>query len=501
MSALPASAAVGVIGAGTMGAGIAQVAAQAGHPVLLYDAAEGAAERGRAGIKAALDRRVAKGRLAAADADAVLARIALAGRPEDLAPARLVIEAVVERLDVKQAVLGRVEAAAGDEIILASNTSSLSITAIAAGLRRPRRLVGMHFFNPAPVMELVEVVSGAATDPGVAATVHATAAAWGKAPVHARSTPGFIVNRVARPFYAEALRVVQEGAADPATVDAVMTECGGFRMGPFALMDLIGHDVNYAVTASVFAAFHHDRRYAPSLVQKELVEAGWLGRKSGRGFYSYAEGASAPPPATAPAAPPPGAVVVHGATPLDERIAASGLAPDRAAGDGAIRVDGVLLRPSDGRMATEVAAAQGCADVAVYDLALDMAGARRIAVAVAEQSAPGTAAKAAGFFQGLGLDVSPVADTPGLIVTRTVAALANEAAEAVLHGVATPADIDLAMTKGVNYPRGPLAWAEEIGLAKLLAVLENLFAATRDERYRPSLLLRRKALGGTRFHG
>jgi len=229
-----------------------------------------------------------------AERNALLARISIVDELAGLASAALVIEAIVEKLEVKQQVFAELENLCGDDVILASNTSSLSITAIGAGLVRPERLVGMHFFNPAPIMKLVEVVSGLATDSEVAASIFATAENWGKLAVHACSTPGFIVNRVARPFYAEGLRLLQEGAADVATIDAILRDCGGFRMGPFELMDLIGHDVNYAVTESVHAACYGDQRFTPSLLQKELVDGGFLGIKSGRGFYQHGDGAEKP---------------------------------------------------------------------------------------------------------------------------------------------------------------------------------------------------------------
>lgn len=501
-SPLPVSATVAVIGAGTMGAGIAQVAAAAGHPVILFDAAPNAAARGKDGVADQLAKRVEKGRLSASDRDALLNRITLADSVEDLSGAALVIEAIVERLEVKQEIFGTMERLCGDDVILASNTSSLSLTAIGAGLTRPDRLVGMHFFNPAPVMELVEVVSGVATAPEVAATLHATATAWGKSPVHARNTPGFIVNRVARPFYAEGLRILSEQAADVATIDAVMRECGGFRMGPFQLMDLIGNDVNYAVTASVFSAYYQDARFLPSLLQKDLVDAGWLGRKSGRGFYDYAADAPQPSPATAAPAPLPYDVVADANAPLLARLQSHGvpLEVEEDAEDFAISFDGVFLLPCDGATATEVATAEGLTDVVVYDLALDYEQATRIAIAVADQASPGTREKAVGLLQAAGFAVSVVDDVPGLIVTRTVAMLANEAADAVLQGVAAPADVDTAMTKGVNYPRGPLAWAETVGLDRIHDILSALFETYHEDRYRPSALLRRKVLGGTRFH-
>ncbi|WMR32435.1 3-hydroxyacyl-CoA dehydrogenase, partial [Metapseudomonas otitidis] len=297
MPALPQTSLVAVIGAGAMGAGIAQVAAQAGHPVRLYDNRPGAAAQAVDGIDRQLGRLVEKGKLDAAERQAIVARLQPAEALEALADARLVIEAIVENLEIKRALLQQLEALCSPTCILASNTSSLSITALAAGLAHPGRVIGLHFFNPAPLMALVEVVSGLASDPALADALYATARAWGKQPVHTRSTPGFIVNRVARPFYAESLRLLQEGAADCATLDALMREAGGFRMGAFELTDLIGHDVNYAVTCSVFDAYYGDFRFQPSLIQKELVDAGRLGRKSGRGFYDYTEGAQRPTPA------------------------------------------------------------------------------------------------------------------------------------------------------------------------------------------------------------
>lgn len=500
MTALPTSTVIAVIGAGTMGAGIAQVAAAAGHSVLLYDAMDGAAAKGRDGVAKTLSKRVASGKMDQAEYDALIGRIALADSLAALAPAGLVIEAIVERLDVKQSVFSQLEDLCGPEVILATNTSSLSVTAIGAGLKRPDRLVGMHFFNPAPLMALVEVISGIATDPAIAQAIYATAAAWGKKPVLAKSTPGFIVNRVARPFYAEAQRVYQEGAASPATIDAVMRDCGGFRMGPFELMDLIGHDVNFAVTNSVFDAYFKDERFLPSLVQKDLVDAGWLGRKTGRGFYDYADGAEQPQPHTAAPAPAPQSVQVQGVVALTALLDAKGVAYTRDGGEGTLTVDGVLLLPSDGRMASEVAFEENETEVVVYDLALDWLTAKRVAIAAADQASPQALTTATGFFQSLGLAVSVVEDVAGLIVTRTVAMLANEAADAVLQQVASAADVDLAMTKGVNYPRGPLAWAEEIGLDAVLFTLESLFETFKEDRYRPSALLRRKVMGGTRFY-
>jgi 3-hydroxybutyryl-CoA dehydrogenase len=372
----------------------------------------------------------------------------------------------------------------------------------------------MHFFNPVPLMPLVEVISGLATDPRAAQSVFATAAAWGKTPVHAASTPGFIVNRCARPFYGEALRLLAERAAEPATIDAVMREAGGFRMGPFELMDLIGHDVNFAVTCSVWEASFRDPRYTPSALQGELVAAGFLGRKSGRGFYAYAPGVERPAPATEPDGPRPARVVVHGdpglAAPLVARIAAAGIAVERAAPDArfqgcALRVGGAggdaWLVASDGRTATATAAASATRDLLVFDLALDYASATRLAVARADCCGDAAAAAVTGALQAAGLAVSRVDDVPGLVVLRTVAMLANEAADALVQGVADAVAVDLAMEKGVGYPRGPLAWADAIGVGAVRDVLAHLASHYGEDRYRTSPLIARRALVGRSLHG
>ncbi|MBC3495775.1 3-hydroxyacyl-CoA dehydrogenase PaaC [Pseudomonas sp. SWRI100] len=504
MSALDRNTQVAVIGAGAMGAGIAQVAAQAGHPVKLYDNRPGAAAQAVAGIDRQLARLVEKGKLPAGEREAIVARLCPADTLDTLADARLVIEAIVEHLSVKQALLHELEALCADDCILASNTSSLSITSLAAGLKRPQQVVGMHFFNPAPLMALVEVVSGLATDPAVAACLYDTAKAWGKQPVHARSTPGFIVNRVARPFYAESLRLLQEGAADCASLDALLRDAGGFRMGAFELTDLIGHDVNYAVTCSVFEAFYGDFRFQPSLVQKELVDAGRLGRKTGQGFYSYAEGAERPQPTELQSTAQVASCVIEGhlgvMQPLVERLRDSGIAVTERAGNGVIQVGDATLALSDGRLATQRAREEGLRNLVLVDLALDYSTASRIAISWSADTTREARDQAVGLLTRAGLKVTAVADLPGLVVLRTVAMLANEAADAVLQGVGSAADIDLAMRAGVNYPCGPLAWASRIGISQTLRVLDNLQRSYGESRYRPSLLLRRCEAQGGNLH-
>ncbi|MBK8689795.1 MAG: 3-hydroxyacyl-CoA dehydrogenase [Betaproteobacteria bacterium] len=505
---------VAVIGAGAMGAGIAQLAALHGHRVQLHDTRFGAAEQAKQGIATALEKEVARGRLEAGAAAAALARIATLVTLPDACLASLVIEAIVEDLAAKRELFAQLAHFVATDCVLASNTSSLSITALAAGIRHPERVVGMHFFNPAPLLPLVEVVTGLATSPQVADRVFHTAAAWGKTPVHAASTPGFIVNRCARPFYAEALRLYTERAADPATIDAVMREAGGFRMGPFELMDLIGHDVNFAVTCSVWEAFFHDPRFAPSVAQQELVAAGFLGRKSGRGFYDYAPTAVRPPPRSEPAQPLPPRVVVHGApgaaAALPQRMAAGGVAVEEGLPESRFfgpvlhvggREGGVWLAPTDGRTATMRAVAAGVRDVVVFDLALDYATTTRLAVARADTCSDEALALAVGALRAAGIAASRFDDVPALAVMRTVAMLANEAADAVVQGVAGPVAVDLALQKGVAYPRGPLAWADALGVAAVRDVLVHLAGHYGEDRYRLSPLIARRAATGGRLHG
>ncbi|ALK98931.1 3-hydroxyacyl-CoA dehydrogenase [Massilia sp. WF1] len=521
--ALDKGSVVAVVGSGAMGAGIAQVAAGAGHLVRLYDTRPGAVEKAIADIGKAWDKLVAKGRMGADEASLARERLRPAASQTELKDAALVVEAIVEDLDLKRALFAGLEDIVDPACILATNTSSISVTAIAAQLKHPERLVGMHFFNPVPLMALVEVVEGVATEKAVADTVYATAEAWGKSPVHAKSTPGFIVNRVARPYYAEALRLLQEQAADAATLDAVMRDCGGFRMGPFELMDLIGHDVNFSVTQSVFKAYFHDPRFTPSVLQQELVNAGFLGRKSGRGFYRYGDNAAAPVPQAEPAVEPPPTVRVtrthKDPEPLFEalhevlsaRLAEAGVSithPGLLDGVDAIEapafhVRGAAIFMTDGRSATQRALDDNCPNTVLFDLLLDPARATRIALAKADQCSEEAWRAAVGMFQAAGFTVTHLDDVPGMAVMRTVAMLANEAADAVNQGVCSARAVDIAMQKGVNYPRGPLAWADAVGLCHIVRVLHNLADTYGEDRYRVSPLLRRKLAAnprGARFH-
>jgi 3-hydroxybutyryl-CoA dehydrogenase len=505
---------VGVVGAGAMGGGIAHVAAAAGHSVLLLDAAAGAVDRACAAIRKDLQFLVGKGRLSAAEADSIATRVRPARQALDLAGCGMVIEAIVEDLEAKRGLFAALQDVVGDECILATNTSSLSVTAIAAGLRRPERVVGMHFFNPVNRMKLVEVIAGLETGAAVAQTVFDTAQAWGKKAAYAKCTPGFIVNRIARPFYGEAWRVLQESGggseATAATIDAIMRDCGGFPMGPFELMDLIGHDVNLAVSRSVFEATFNERRYAPSLPQQELVRAGRLGRKSGRGIYDYRHGAQRPAPRVEAGSDPVRRVVAVGslgvAAPLLARLEAGGIDVVRvegsAAGNGAagwLDIGAARVMMTDGRPATRRAFEERHPHLMLFDLALDYSTTKRLGVARADSCGDSAFRTACATLSHAGVVCSPLDDVAGLIVLRTIAMLVNEAADAVLYGVCTADAIDVAMRFGVNYPRGPMEWSEQVGLDFFARALANLRGHYGEERYRTSALITRLGYTGAGF--
>ena len=501
---------VAVIGAGAMGSGIAQVAALAGHPVRLFDTRTGAAEAARRNIVATFESLAGKGKIAADAARKAGERVAAIDVLADCVNAALVVEAIVEELETKRALLRELETIVTPSAILASNTSSLSITSLAAGLKHPARVVGMHFFNPAPIMPLVEVVSGLATDPTISESVYATAKAWGKLPVHATSTPGFIVNRCARPFYGEGLRLLAERAADPQTLDAVMRETGGFRMGPFELMDMIGLDVNFAVTKSVWDAYFHDPRYTPSVIQQELVAAGYLGRKAGRGFFHYGNGVARPEVTTLPSKSQPAAICICGdlgpAAALADRLSGGKTKVDRSSAhasfpNGAISLRDGWLALTDGRTATSRAVDIGVRDLVLFDLAFDYSNCTRLAVSRSDTCSDGAWDAAVCALQAAGIAVSPLDDVAGLVVMRTVAMLANEAADAVTQKIASARDVDLAMQKGVSYPLGPLAWADRIGVARIREVLLHLAAHYGSDRYRVSPLITRCCASGRSLGG
>lgn len=498
---------VSVVGTGTMGEGIAEVAARAGHPVRLLDTRDGAAQAAVRSIAARLAKDVARGRLGADEAEAVEARLRPVGSVADLAGSRLVVEVVVEDLETKRELLRTVEDVLDKDCdddhapaLLATNTSSVSVTAIGAVLRRPGRFGGLHFFNPAPRMALVEVVRGDATDPAWVEAATEVVRAWGKTPVVCTSTPGFVVNRVARPFYGEAQRVVEAGATDAATVDAILTEAGGFPLGPFALTDLIGQDVNLAVSRSVWEQTYHDPRYAPTVLQTRLVDGGRLGRKSGRGVFTYDGGAPLDAePQTAPPRRAPARVEVRDydfgpMAPFLGRVAAGGvdvvhvtLSDEEALeelpglklpGDG-------LLRVTDGSPARSwgIEAPGG---VVLLDWANDPATCTRVALMAPRDVEVEVLDAAIGLCQAAGVEVSVVGDVAGGVVARTVCMLVNEAVDLVSRREATATDVDVAMLLGTGYPSGPLEWGDRVGAARVAAVLDELDEETPTGRYRVS---------------
>jgi 3-hydroxybutyryl-CoA dehydrogenase len=490
---------VGVVGAGTMGAGIAQVAAQAGCNVKVFDAREGAATAAIARNTESLKSLAAKGKLSAEDAANAAARMKSAPDLADFHDCELVIEAIIEDLAAKRALFKSLETLCADTTVFATNTSSISITAIAAGLAKPEHVVGMHFFNPAPILPLVEVVAGHLTSDETMHRVEAASREWKKTPVRCKSSPGFIVNRVARPFYGEAFRVLESGGADVATIDLVLREAGGFKMGAFELLDLIGLDVNLMVTKSVWNAYFQDARFRPSLTQEEMVAGGLLGRKTGRGFYSYPEGCPIAP--ASPFGPAPTLIQYLSESdaldPLADRIKAAGIKvqsrkEDDPFGAGRMRVGNATLCLTDGRTATQTAFEDDLANVVMLDLARDFATTKRVALARGDETTTAALADAVGLFRAIGVEVSVIDDVPGMIVGRTLAMLANEGADAVLQKVADAAGVDTAMKLGVNHPEGPLETADRLGLILINSILVNLQGHTGDDRYRQSILLQRR---------
>jgi len=516
-----------VVGTGAMGRGIAQIAAQAGCRVLLLDTREGAAAEARDALGKQWGKLVEKGKMAAAAAAAAQARLKVVADTYALTYANVVVEAIVENLDVKRALFRELDDIVSADCVLATNTSSLSVTAIAAGTRFPGRVAGFHFFNPVPLMKVVEVVAGALTDEAPLELLTTLAREWGHTPVRAQDTPGFIVNHAGRGYVTEALAILRECVAEVPVIDAILREAAGFKLGPFELLDLTALDVSHPVMESIYRQYYDDPRYRPSPIAAQRLAAGLLGRKSGRGFYRYdhalrdipqqssvgnrqvpleggedpgrkaggLHGASNPEAPVSTAAPWAGPVWVSDAhasaaepvRDLLQRLGAkveTGFAPSAEAL--------IVVTPLGTDVSACVAAERLDAKRTLgIDTLPDIAKRRTL------MRSPATdhdiAAQAQALFAQDGVPASLIADSAGFVAQRVLACIVNIGCEIVQQGVCSPADLDLAVELGLGYPQGPLAWGDALGAGRVLAILEALQARTGDMRYRPSLWLRRRA--------
>ena len=483
-----ADLAAGVAGAGTMGRGIVQVLAQSGVRTLVYDAQSGAARKSKAALTETLGKLVERGKLERAAADAALGRIEVVDRLEDLAPCQVVVEAIVEELGAKRELFAKLESVVGGDCILASNTSSLSVTAMAAACKRPQRLAGYHFFNPVPLMKVVEVVAGELTEPWATDALAALARRFGHTPVQCRDTPGFVVNHAGRAYVPEALRILSEGIADFATIDRILVDAAGFRLGPFGLMDLVGLDVSHAVMKSMYQQYFEEPKYKPSFLCEPRVAAGLLGRKSGRGWYTYTqEGTPQPVPDSA----------------------ARGKAKPESVW--AVPELKELLGKLDARMTAKPDAAAVCfvaplgkdATTSALELGLDprrtvavdplFGFAKRRTLMLTPVTVEETRASAHALLGSDGVPVSVIKDSAGFVAQRVVAHIVNVGCDIVQQRIATPEDLDSAVMLGLGYPKGPLGMGDAVGPARVLAVLEGMHAFYQDPRYRPSPWLKRRA--------
>ena len=488
--------ALAVIGAGVMGRGIAQIAAQAGIRVQLYDSRPGAAREAREAVSAQLQRLAEKGRLGKNDAARASANLAVADSLDALASCQIVIEAIVENLDAKRELFRALEAIVAEDCLIASNTSSLSITAIAAACKRPARIGGFHFFNPVPLMKVVEVVDGLLTAPWVGETLTAFALRCGHKPVRARDTPGFIVNHAGRAYGTEALRILGEGIAEFHEVDRILRDCAGFRMGPFELLDLTGLDVSQPVMESIYRQYYEEPRYRPSPIATQRVNAGLFGRKSGRGFYGHEGGkqediAEETPPAARPAS-----VWVSReglGTKLTELLRTLGAHIDRGLRPAA---QSLCLVAPIGHDATTTAIEEELDPTRTLAVDCLFAVEKRRTLMSTPVTTPAMRAAAHGLLASDGAPVTVIRDSPGFVAQRTVAQVVNIASDIAQQRIAAPADIDAAVTLGLGYPKGPLAWGDQIGASRVLAVLEALHSFYGDPRYRASPWLKRRALLG-----
>ena len=496
---------VGIVGTGAMGRGIAQIAAQAGSTVRLMDAQAGAAEKARDAICAQWDKLVEKGRLEAAVAAGHKDRLVLAGALADLTGCDLVVEAIVERLDVKRALFAELEALVPPQTVLASNTSSLSVTAIAAALKHPERLAGFHFFNPVPLMKVVEVIAGLKTSPAVCESLSQYARQMGHTPVQAQDTPGFIVNHAGRGYGTEALRIVSEGVADFATIDRILRDQAGFKLGPFELMDLTALDVSHPVMESIYHQYYEEARYRPSVITAQRLAGGMLGRKTGEGFYRYADGAIQVP--AEPAAPqvdelPPVWVSPRASRRAELLQLLKNLGAKIETGASASPQALTLVAPL-GFDITTVAVVERLdpARTVGIDMLIDDAATKRRVLATNPATRSDMRDAAHALFARDGKAVSVIRDSGGFVTQRVVATIVNIASDICQQGICSPKDLETAVTLGLGYPLGPLAMGDRYGPTNVLEVLFNMQTVYGDQRYRPSPWLRRRgAIGLSLMH-
>lgn len=486
-----------VIGAGVMGTGIAQIACQAGLQVLLFDNREGAALAARDTLEQTLQKLAGKGKISQAEVQAAVGCLSVANELSDLRHVDLVVEAIIERLDAKQSLLAQLEELVSDECILATNTSSLSVTNIARQCRRPERVAGFHFFNPVPLMKVVEVIDGLAGDPRVGDCLQALAARMGHRGIRAKDTPGFIINHAGRAFSTEALQLLKENVAQPDQIDRILREGLGFRMGPLELFDLTALDVSHPVIESIYNQFYQDPRYRPAALTRQMLDAGFVGRKVGRGFYRYADGQRLNPPVAQPipaveTIPP----VWLGTENETDRISLTtmleslGAAVEEGASPSAQAL--CLLAPY-GLDATAAAQhfATDPARTLCIDPLLDCTRYRTLMLTPATTADMRDAAHALLARDGVG--VSVINDSVGFVAQRVLAMIVNLAGDIVQQRIASVEDLDEGVRRGLGYPQGPLAWGDSVGPARLLKILERISALTGDPRYRPGPWLRRRA--------
>ena len=496
---------VGVVGTGAMGRGIAQMSAQAGSEVLLFDTQAGAADAALNALRDTWQKLLTKGKLDQAEHDACISRVRLADAWEALAPCDLVVEAIVEKLDIKQRLFADLENLVGPKTVLASNTSSLSITAIGAGLKRPGQLAGFHFFNPVPLMRVVEVIAGLKTDAVVCQQLMDYARQFGHTPVSAQDTPGFIVNHAGRGYGTEALRVVGEKVADFATIDRILKDQVGFRLGPFELMDLTALDVSHPVMESIYHQYFEEPRYRPSVITAQRLAGGVVGKKVGEGFYNYDNGVAqmpAEPPAPVVSALPPVWVSPKAArrAELYQLLKNLGASIETAATPSASAL--ILVAPLGLDVTTLAAVERLDATRTIgIDMMLDDASTRRRVLATNPATRPDMRDAAHALFARDGKAVSVIRDSGGFVTQRVVATIVNIATDMCQQGICSPADLDVAVTLGLGYPMGPLALGDRIGPTNVLEILFNLQTVYGDPRYRPSPWLRRRgALGLSLTH-